>query len=83
MKLIDVETAMERPIVLDQLELIRLRNTSPAFKGELQLIKTEPHQLHMTWVHKDATATLQADLKNHNFTVSHGDGFDDETIMSF
>lgn len=80
LKLIDVETGMERPIVLDQLELIRLRNVSPAFRGELQVIESEPHQLQLTWRHPEATATLQADLRTHRFTVSQRNG-DDEAIL--
>ena len=83
LKIIDIETGLERPIVLDQLELIRLRNMSPAFKGELQVIETEPHQLHLSWKHPDATATLQADLQTHRFTVTQSNGADEEILMSF
>jgi sucrose phosphorylase len=83
LKLIDVEMGLERPVVLDQLELIRLRNVSPAFRGELRIIKSEPHILHMSWHHPQATATLQADLKTHRFAVSQHNGDDEEILMSF
>jgi sucrose phosphorylase len=83
LKLIDVEMGLERPVVLDQLELIRLRNVSPAFRGELRIIESEPHKLHMSWHHPEATATLQADLQTHRFAVSQHNGDDEEILMSF
>ena len=33
----EVEDALEQPLVQKQIELIRLRNTHPAFEGELQV----------------------------------------------
>ena len=83
LKLIDVDMGLERPVVLDQLELIRLRNVSPAFGGELRIIESEPHILHMSWHHPEATATLQADLQTHHFEVSQHNGDDEEILMSF
>jgi sucrose phosphorylase len=69
----DVETGLRRLIVRDQLDLIRMRNVSPAFEGEMKIFETEPHLLHITWRHRNATATLKADLRNHSFTVYEGD----------
>ena len=83
LKIIDIDEGLKRPVVLDQLELIRLRNTSPAFKGEMKIIETEPQLLHISWQHPKATATLKADLRNHSFTVYQGDGSDEEVLMSF
>jgi sucrose phosphorylase len=83
LRLIDIETGLKRPIVLEQLDLIRLRNVSPAFSGEMRIFETEPHLLHISWQHPEATATLKADLRTHSFTVYRGDGTDDEIFMSF
>ncbi len=83
LKQIDIEIGLERPVVLDQLELIRLRNVSPAFRGELRVNKSEPHILHLSWHHPEATATLQADLRTHRFAVSEHNGDDEEVLMSF
>jgi sucrose phosphorylase len=82
LKLIDIESGLKRPIVLDQLELIRLRNTSAAFKGEMMVIETEPQLLHITWQHPEASATLKANLYNHSFTVYQGTGTNEEVLMS-
>jgi len=79
----EIEARLELPIVLDQLALIRLRNTSPAFAGEMSVLATEPHQLHIRWHHPEATATLKADLRDHSFTVHQGDGATEDLLMSF
>ena len=79
----EIEAKLELPIVRDQLELIRLRNTSPAFAGEMSILETEAHRLHITWRHPKATATLKADLRDHSFTVYQGDGTSEEVLMSF
>ena len=83
LNLSDIEEGLKKPVVLDQLELIRLRNTSPAFKGEMKIDDTDPQRIHISWQHPEATATLKADLRNHNFTVYHGDGKNVDVLMSF
>jgi sucrose phosphorylase len=82
LNLMDVETGLQRPIVLDQLKLIRLRNTSPAFRGRLQVIDSEPHRLHLCWQHAEASARLEADLCKYGFTVYRGEGAKEEIYMS-
>ncbi len=77
----DVEKGFRKAVVRDQLQLMRLRNTSPAFNGELEIIETEPHILHLNWKHPTCTATLIADLRDHSFTVRHSDGI--EQVMTF
>ncbi|MBT8130621.1 MAG: glycosidase [Gammaproteobacteria bacterium] len=81
--MIDIENGLKRDIVKDQIALIRLRNTSPAFTGEMQLIDCEPHQLHIRWRHPDATTTLHADLHTHGFSVSQDTGNGEQVLMSF
>lgn len=83
LKIIDIESGLQRPIVLDQLELIRLRNTSPAFNGEMKVIETEPHLLHISWQHPEVTLTLKADLSDHSFTVYQNDAAGNVVLMSF
>ena len=84
LEIIDIELGLKRPIVRDQLKLIRLRNISPAFDGEMKILKSKRHRLHITWQHPEATATLKADLRKHSFTVYQGNGKDkDEVYMSF
>lgn len=74
LRLAEIEEGLKRDIVLDQLKLIRLRNRSPAFDGNIEIAETEPHRLHITWRHENVTATLQADLRKCSFIVQHDDG---------
>lgn len=83
LRIVNIESGLKRPIVLDQLELIRLRNTSPAFNGEMKILETEPHLLHISWRHPEVTLTLKADLSDHSFTVFQNDGDGEEALMSF
>jgi len=83
LRIVNIESGLKRPIVLDQLELIRMRNTSPAFNGEMTIIETEPHLLHISWQHPEVTLTLKADLSDHNFTVYQYDGASEKVLMSF
>ena len=84
LEIIDIELGLKRPIVRDQLDLIRLRNVSPAFDGEMKILKTKSHRLHISWQHPEATATLKADLRKHSFTVYQSNGKDDDEVyLSF
>ncbi|MEN8170305.1 MAG: glycosidase [Pseudomonadota bacterium] len=82
LKTIDIDSGLKCPIVLDQLKLIRLRNTSPAFNGEMNIIDTESHLLHISWQQPEVTLTLKANLSNHSFTVSQNNGAGEVVVMS-
>ena len=72
----DIEADLERPVVRDQLKLMLLRNTFPAFAGRLVVEPSEAHHLTMIWINGPAYARLDADLKTHGFVVTYdaGDG---------
>jgi sucrose phosphorylase len=62
---------------------MRLRNTSPAFDGELEITETDASQLQVTWRNDGCAATLKADLRNLSFSVSHKDGDGEESLLSY
>lgn len=66
----DVEAGLQRPIVRDQLELLRLRNTSPAFDGTITVEAGADHELRITWRNGADWATLDADLASCRFDVT-------------
>jgi len=68
-------------VVLDQLDMLRLRNTSPAFSGTLEVASTEADRLLLRWTNGDASATLDADLASESFTITHVMG-DNETVIA-
>ncbi len=67
----DIDHGLSRIVVRDQLELMRLRNKSPAFEGELEIHDSDEHRLRLTWKHHDCVATLDADLRDFGFSVTH------------
>lgn len=79
----DIEQGLRRIVVQDQLQLIKLRNSSEAFYGELELGNTDEQSLEMTWTNGNSTATLQANLLDFCFTVTHKDDRGEETLMSY
>jgi len=83
LKMEDVEAGLRRIVVRDQLQLIRLRNNSTAFDGTLALRDSKEHELHMTWTHGDAVASLSANLFDSTFDVTHRDGTGEETRLSY
>jgi sucrose phosphorylase len=66
-----VEEGLARKVVRDQLQLIKLRNNSRAFRGRLEIRDTAPHLLHLSWHNQDSTATLEADLRDSTFRITH------------
>ncbi len=67
----DIDDGLKRSVVQDQLEIMRLRNTSAAFAGELTVLATEPNQLGLRWENGTTTATLMADLAADTFSITH------------
>lgn len=78
----DVEAGLRRPVVLDQLEMMRLRNTSEAFSGELTILETPPEQLGLRWTNGDSQATLSADLASETFSITSVVG-DQTTVLRY
>ncbi len=66
-----VAEGLQSAVVLDQLEMIRLRNTAAAFNGALHVADTPPNRLEMSWSLEDDIVTLKADLESKGFTISH------------
>ncbi len=83
LKISDIEQGLSRIVVRDQLELMRLRNKSPAFDGELEIHESEESRLHLTWRHDDCVATLNADLCGYGFSVTHKGKACEEYVTSY
>lgn len=79
----DIKEGLKQTVVQDQLELMRLRNTSPAFDGELTISNTDEHRLHLTWKYQECAATLNADLRDYSFSITHNENASDEKVMSY
>jgi sucrose phosphorylase len=67
----EVEEALRRPVVGRVLDLVRLRNSHPAFDGTLD-IEGDGSALVMRWQNVDATCALEVDLASGHATVTEG-----------
>jgi sucrose phosphorylase len=67
----EVQLALEKPVVRRLLELIRFRNTHPAFAGELRVESSSNSQLTLTWRRDQDWACLEADLAKPAAVVKH------------
>ncbi len=70
----EIDEGLKKPIVLRQLELMRLRNCSSAFQGTLAIDESKSDELRLTWTNGGASASLVANLKTHAFKVEHKGG---------
>ncbi len=65
-----INDAMNKDVVKKQLELLRFRNTNPAFGFEAKLdIKTEGKVMTFTWENAGNKATLVADFEDYSFEI--------------
>lgn len=66
----DISDGLARPVVRHQLELMRLRNTCPAFDGEFIPVETGESILKLCWRGRGWEALLCANLCTAAFEVS-------------
>ena len=66
----EVDEAVRQPVVARLLELVRLRNTHPAFAGEFSLPDVPDGELALAWRNGDATAELRVALAGGSWRVS-------------
>lgn len=79
----DIDQGLRRAVVQDQLELLRLRNSSSAFDGDLAVHQSDDHLLQLSWSNGSCTARLSADLKAHSYRIEHRDENGVEGTLSF
>ncbi|WP_246067680.1 alpha-amylase family protein [Changchengzhania lutea] len=70
----DIKNGLKRDIVLNQLELLKLRNTSKAFSGTIKINKTSDKEIDIKWVNQNEIAHLKANLKTQTFHIDYTEG---------
>lgn len=68
----EIDDELDRPVVQQLLDLIRLRNTHPAFDGALDVELTGRSQLRLSWRGADSACSLEVDLSNGHVAVDDG-----------
>jgi sucrose phosphorylase len=68
----DIERKLPSPIVQEQLELLRFRNTFPAFgfDSKLTVDNSDDSTLKLEWSKNGEKASLHADLKTFEYTIT-------------
>lgn len=66
---VEIERALERPVVRRLLELIRLRNSHPAFDGVLSVEALGSNRLRMSWRAASSSCSLDVDLSSGEVRV--------------
>lgn len=59
----EIDAALQRPVVRRLCDLIRLRNTHPAFNGRFEVLDAPDAHLALRWQHQGRSATLRVDLQ--------------------
>lgn len=67
----EIEERLQWPIVQKQLELLKLRNHSPAFAfdSEMQIQQPNQHTVQLGWYKEGQSAVLKADLASLSFCI--------------
>lgn len=77
----EVESNLERPVVKSLFNLMKFRNSYPAFDGDYCVHDTENENLiQISWKEKEYEAILKADLKTHEFVINYYDDKSGEYI---
>jgi len=82
LSLSDIKKGLKEEIVLNQLKLIKLRNNSEAFQGDLKISDTSENQIDMTWSKNGHSAQLKANIETFRFTIISKEG-DQHKTWSF
>ncbi|MBU3010594.1 glycosidase [Polaribacter vadi] len=69
----DIKNGLKSDIVINQLKIMRLRNTLKAFSGDINILNKSSDILSIEWQKKDSWVYLEANLKNYNFSISYLD----------
>lgn len=69
----DIENGLKTDIVNNQLMLIRLRNTSKAFGGEIKINGTAENEIDILWTFGNDFAHLKANLITFKFSISYSE----------
>ena len=78
----DVAEGLAKPVVQQQLELLRFRNASPAFgfDAECTVGDTAADRLELVWRKDGNEARLEADLSTYGFRITAADSAGRETF---
>ena len=76
-------SGLSKPIVKQQLELLRFRNSCPAFSEESRIkVSSEGSQICFVWEHQGCTAQLKANLQDCSYGIEFCDQDRKRTLIT-
>ncbi|MDQ8201511.1 sucrose phosphorylase [Pelagicoccus sp. SDUM812003] len=66
----EIEAEIQRPVVQQLFQLMKLRNNHPAFDAELRILPSEDHQLHLRYESGPHFCETRIDLQSMQATVT-------------
>ena len=67
----DIKKALEKDVVKEQIELLKMRSTHPAFSGDSKItVSSQGSILTIKWENEKACITLDADLANLTYSIN-------------
>ncbi|MDP5158971.1 MAG: glycosidase [Flaviramulus sp.] len=69
----DIEVGLQKEVVLNQLKIMRLRNTLKAFSGDILINDSKDDIIDILWNFDGNVAQLKANLKTYNFSIEYSD----------
>lgn len=76
----DIENGLKKDVVINQLEMIRLRNTLKAFSGEIKINETPKNEIDILWVDNEDFAQLKVNLQKRDFSISYSNNGENKSI---
>lgn len=72
---------LKAPVVRSLLDLMRFRNTHPAFGGDFQLHRSDDRSIAMAWRKESDWARLAVDLATRSAVISYSDPAGEQKMM--
>ena len=69
----EIEVEIEKPVVQRLLNLMKFRNSYPAFNGQFLIAEAPDDHLKLTWSHAPYHTTASIDLKSYNVQIEYYD----------
>lgn len=69
----EIEQALEKPVVLRLMQLIRFRNEYDAFDGEFHILESLESEIGLRWSKGDQSCELSVDLNNYRTVIKYVD----------
>ncbi len=77
----DIEEGLKKEVVTKQLDIIRLRNTSNAFLGNVAFDETIEEEINILWTNEKEYAHLIANLKTLAFSIRYSQSGEEKSFQ--